>query len=108
MLNVYRAVVFAADLRESNQLYREDVDRYDPETNQLQISKVKVGTTTYHNVIITVKQLLSIGAQEKRNDATTRFDPTDGVLTVAEVSVGKANYLNVAITIQDVVQVGVP
>jgi len=108
MLSAYRAVVFAADLRESNQLYREDVDRYDPETNQLQISKVEVGTITYHNVIVTVKQLLSVGAQEKRNYVTTRFDLADGVLTVAEVSVGKANYVNVDITIQDVVQVGVP
>jgi len=108
MLNVYRAVVFAADLRESNQLYREDVDRYDPETNQLQISKVEVGTTIYHNVIVTVKQLLSIGVQEKRSYATTDFDPTDGVLTVVEVFVGKVNYLNVASTIQDVDQVGVP
>ena len=108
MLNVYGAVAFAADLRDSNQLYREDVDRYDPETNQLQISKVEVGATTYHNVIVTVKQLLSVGTQEKRSYATTRFDLTHGVLTVAEVSVGKTNYLNVAITIQDVVQVGVP
>lgn len=106
MLNVHGAVSFSADLADASRPYSEGVDRYDPETNQLQIATLKVGTVAYYDVVVTVKQVKFIGNQEKRTVAVSEFDVSTGLLTVGEVSIGKYNYLNVTITVQEVLQVG--
>lgn len=108
MLNAYDAVSFAADLADANQPYRDSVERYNPERNQLQIAKVEVGAATYHNVVVSMGQLLSVGTQVARDYPVTRYDPASGVLAIAEVSVGRSSFLNVSITIRDVLQFGVP
>ena len=108
LLNTADAVNFAADLAESGLAYRSDVDRYNPETNQLQIAKVTVGAFNYYNVIVTLDKVIALGDQGGRRLPSTRFDTNSGILEVAEVSFGKNIFYNVSVTLKDVLQIGVP
>ena len=44
-------------------------DTYDPITNQLSIPSVKVGTSTYNNVVITVGNIVSVGGASSTQSA---------------------------------------
>lgn len=108
LLSTYNAVRLAADLALTQSAYRDNADLYDPETGQLQIGQVDVGSDRFHNVVVTIDQVLALGNQAGPDYPISRFDRSKGVLEVAQVRVNTALFYNVTVTLKEVLQIGVP
>lgn len=78
-------------------------DIYNAANNQLTIPQVLVGNTTYSNVVITVGNVISVGAAP----AIGTYDTYDGAaLTIPAVSVNGMTYYNVKVTVGSLLSVG--
>ena len=81
-------------------------DSYDAYKNTLSIPLVKVGSTYYSNVDITVGQVLSVGTQSSNALSYDTYDGSSNQLTIPVVTLGSATYYNVVITVGSVLKVG--
>jgi hypothetical protein len=80
-------------------------DTYDAATNILSIALVKVSSTFYADVKITVGTVLSVGTGPAADTLDT-YNPSSNQLSIPEVLVGSTTYYNVVITVGDVLSVG--
>ncbi|NDH34582.1 MAG: hypothetical protein EBX67_03785, partial [Betaproteobacteria bacterium] len=69
---------------------------------------VDVGSDRFHNVVVTIDQVLALGNQAGPDYPISRFDRSNGVLEVAQVRVNTALFYNVTVTLKEVLQIGVP
>jgi hypothetical protein len=80
-------------------------DVYQADKNSLFISAVDVGDTTYTDVIIQVRDVVSIGTTSMPN-TNDIYNNSNNQLTIQTVTVGTSVYRNVVITIDKVTGVG--
>ena len=81
-------------------------DTYDGSSNTLTIPLVKVSSTYYANVQITVGNVLSVGSKDPSAPAYDVYNAATNQLTIPEVLVGTTTYYNVTITVGSVLSVG--
>ena len=81
------------------------LDTYDPATNVLNIPQVKVGSTLYQDVQITVGAVLSVGTGPTADTFDT-YNPNNSQLSIPVVSVGGTLYYDVVITLGALKSVG--
>jgi hypothetical protein len=81
------------------------VDIYSPADNTLYIPLVKVASRYYQDVVVNVKDIISINSTTSTSSIDT-FDSDRNELTIPLVLVGTTAYTNVVITIASVISVG--
>jgi hypothetical protein len=81
-------------------------DTYDGSSNTLTIPLVKVSSTYYANVQITVGDVISVGNKDPSAPAYDVYNAANNQLTIPEVLVGTTTYYNVTITVGSVLSVG--
>lgn len=85
-------------------------DTYDAATNQLTITSITLGNTTYTNVVVTVGSLVSVGGSSPSSAATCggadTYDIATNRLTIICIRLNNTDYTNVVITIGSLVSVG--
>ena len=81
------------------------IDIYDPTKNELTIPFVKVGDTTYKDVVVKVGNIVTLGAYPA-NDTQDSYNLSTGILNIPTVALGLSIHYNVSITIGDIVSVG--
>jgi hypothetical protein len=81
------------------------VDIYSPIENTLYIPLVKVASRHYQDVVVNVKDIISINSTTSTSSIDT-FDSDRNELTIPLVLVGTTAYTNVVITIASVISVG--
>jgi hypothetical protein len=81
------------------------VDIYSPNENTLYIPLVKVSSRYYQDVVVSVKDVVSINSTTSTSSIDT-YDPNKNELTIPLVLVGTTAYTNVIITISSVNSVG--
>ena len=80
-------------------------DTFNSATNQLTIPMVRVGTTNYTNVVITVDQVVSVGTNP--TPYAVDFYKSDlNQLIIPIVNVGTETYNNVVVTVGKVISIG--
>ena len=77
-------------------------DTYNSSINQLTIPMVRVGTTNYTNVVITVEEVVSVGTNSTPY-AVDFYKPDSNQLIIPVVNVGGNTYNNVVITVGNVI-----
>ena len=80
-------------------------DSFNSLNNQLTITAVQVGTTTFTNVVITVGSVVSVGSGVASGQVDLS-DSSTNQLTIPSVIVGSTTYNNVVITVGSVISVG--
>jgi hypothetical protein len=81
-------------------------DTYAASSNTLTIALVKVNSTYYSNVQISVGTVVSIGSKDASAPAYDTYNATNNQLSIPEVLVGDTSYYNVVITVGSVLGVG--
>lgn len=81
------------------------VDIYSPIGNTLYIPLVKVSNRYYQDVVVTIKDVVSINASVSTSSIDT-YDSSRNELTIPLVLVGTTTYTNVVITISSIESVG--
>ncbi|WP_295521123.1 hypothetical protein [Limnohabitans sp. Rim8] len=81
-------------------------DTYDGSSNTLNIPLVKVSSTYYANVQITVGNVISVGSKDPSAPTYDEYNAANNQLTIPEVLVGTTTYYNVIITVGSVLSVG--
>ena len=81
-------------------------DTYAAAANVLTIPLVKVNSTYYANVQITVGTVMSVGSKETTANAYDTYDAATNQLSIPEVLVGTTTYYNVVITVGNILSVG--
>jgi hypothetical protein len=81
-------------------------DTYDTSKSTLSIPLVKVGSTYYANVEVTLGRVISVGAQSSGALSYDTYDSATNQLTIPEVSLGSATYYNVVVTVGKVLKTG--
>ena len=81
------------------------IDNYNSSNNQLTITSVQVGSTTYSNVVITVGPILFVGSAPAAGIVDT-YTSSNNQLTIPSVLVGATTYYNVIINVGDILAVG--
>ena len=81
-------------------------DTYSFASNTLTIPLVKVNSTYYANVQITVGEVLSVGSKDPSAPAYDTYNASNHQLNIPEVLVGGTSYYNVIITVGNILGVG--
>lgn len=81
-------------------------DTYAAANNTLTIPLVKVNSTYYANVQISVGTVLSLGSKDASAPAYDTYNAANNQLSIPEVLVGDTSYYNVVITVASVLNVG--
>ena len=81
------------------------VDIFKPENGQLFIPFVKVGSTTFSNVVVTISNVVSIGSGVQ-NSLIDTFNTSTNQLSMPSVQVQGNKYSNVVVTLGTVLSVG--
>jgi hypothetical protein len=81
-------------------------DTYNSSSNVLTIPLVKVSSTYYANVQITVGNVISVGSKDPSAPTYDEYNAANNQLTIPEVLVGTTTYYNVIITVGSVLSVG--
>ena len=81
-------------------------DTYSFASNTLTIPLVKVNSTYYANVQITVGEVLSVGSKDPSAPTYDTYNASNNQLSIPEVLVGGTSYYNVIITVGNVLGVG--
>ena len=81
-------------------------DTYAAASNTLTIPLVKVNSTYYSNVQISVGTVVSIGSKDASAPAYDTYNAANNQLSIPEVLVGDTSYYNVVITVGSVLGVG--
>jgi hypothetical protein len=81
-------------------------DTYSFTSNILTIPLVKVNSTYYANVQITLGEVLSVGSKDPSAPAYDTYNASNHQLNIPEVLVGGTSYYNVIITVGNVLGVG--
>ena len=81
-------------------------DTYSFTSNILTIPLVKVNSTYYANVQITVGEVLSVGSKDPSAPTYDTYNASNNQLSIPEVLVGGTSYYNVIITVGNVLGVG--
>lgn len=81
------------------------VDTYNPKNNQLTIPQVLVENRLYTDVVVTVKNVLSVDAEMGALNTDT-YTARTNTLNIPSVSVEGKNYKNVSISVGSVLNVG--
>lgn len=81
-------------------------DTYDPARGTLSIPLVKVGTAYYADVLVTLGNVISVGAASGNPPTYDTYDAATNRLAIPVVGVGAATYYNVVATVGKVLRVG--
>ena len=81
-------------------------DTYVAASNTVNIPLVKVNSTYYANVQISVGSVVSVGSKDATAPAYDVYNAANNQLTMPEVLVGGTTYYNVVITVGSVISVG--
>ena len=81
-------------------------DTYVASSNTLAIPLVKVNSTYYANVQISVGNVVSVGSKDANGLAYDVYNAANNQLNIPEVLVGGTSYYNVVITVGSVISVG--
>ena len=103
MTRLFKSLLLATGVVSSINCWATDA--YNPSNNQLTIPSVQVGTTVYSDVVITVANVLSIGAGPALGIVDI-YNSSKGQLTIPSVAVGNTNYFNVVINVGNILAVG--
>ena len=87
-------------------LQLQAADTYDTSKSTLTIPLVKVGSTYYANVEVTLGRVISVGTQSSGALSYDTYDSATNQLTIPEVSLGSATYYNVVVTVGKVLKTG--
>jgi hypothetical protein len=81
-------------------------DTYDSSKSTLTIPLVKVGSTYYSNVEVTLGKVLSVGTQSSNALSYDTYDSSTNQLTIPIVNSGSSTYYNVVVTVGKVLKTG--
>lgn len=81
-------------------------DTYDATKSTLTIPLVKVGSTYYSNVEVTLGSVISVGTASSDAPSYDTYDATTNRLSIPSVKSGTTTYYNVVVTVGKVLSVG--
>ena len=103
-MKLVKFLIYACTLAFGTSSYAADT--YVAASNTVNIPLVKVNSTYYANVQISVGSVVSVGSKDATAPAYDVYNSANNQLTMPEVLVGGTTYYNVVITVGSVISVG--